>query len=295
MDPLAAAADLRARGTPFVMATVVRAVAPTSAKPGDKALLTGDGLVLGWIGGRCAEQIVRKEAAAALKDGECRLIQITPNDEPPTSRSGLIVRTMECYSGGELEIYLEPFLQRPRLLVFGNSPVARALCDLGRVMKYDVTVVDLGKRPPMGSDIDPVRNLENLPVSDPSATFAVVSSHGVFDESSLQKAVALGLPYVGLVTSRRRREQVLSSLSAKGVPDDLLARISAPAGLDLGAREPEEIALAVMAQIVAVRRGASGVASIEQALHVGSEPANLAAVAPKKEHGSCHGRSAAGE
>jgi xanthine dehydrogenase accessory factor len=206
---------------------------------------------------------------------------------------------MECYSGGELEVYLEPFLRRPRLLVFGNSPVARALCDLGHVMKYEVTVVDLGKRPPMGADVEPVRDLDNLPAFDPKATFAVVSSHGVFDESSLQKAVGLGLPYVGLVTSRRRREQVLSSLGAKGVSSELLARISAPAGLELGAREPEEIALAVMAQIVAVRRaverGAHAVAGIEPTSLAASDPANLLSLPPKKGERSCHGKSAAGK
>ncbi|HZU81829.1 MAG TPA: XdhC/CoxI family protein [Polyangiaceae bacterium] len=259
-DPLAALAELRARGVPFVMATVVRAVSPTSAKPGDKAVLTHGGVLAGWIGGSCAEPLVRREAEAALRDGECRLLHITPEAEGPADRPGLSVHKMECYSGGALEIYIEPFLPMPALLVFGNSPVARALCDLGRVMGYRVTAVDLGDRPPMGADLDVVRDLDDLPAVDPSSTFAVVASHGVFDEESLDKALSLDLAYTGLVASAKRRDQVFAALRARGVAADRVARVSAPAGLELGARQPQEIALAVMAQIVSVRRAAPSVA-----------------------------------
>jgi xanthine dehydrogenase accessory factor len=253
-DALSVAADLRARGEPFVMATVVRAVAPTSAKAGDKAVLSDDGLLIGWIGGSCAEPIVTKEAVAALVDGQCRLVLITPDENPPPTGNGLWVHRMECYSGGALEIYLEPFLALPRLLIFGNSPVARALCDLGRFMRYSVTVVDLGERPQMGPDIETIRSLQAIPALNPARTFAVVASHGVFDEESLEAALKLGLPYTGFVTSRKRREQVFSSLAARGVAADLLAHVRAPAGMDLGARQPEEIALAVMAEVVVTRR-----------------------------------------
>jgi xanthine dehydrogenase accessory factor len=303
-DVLTVAADLRARGEPFVMATVVRAVSPTSAKPGDKAVLTDDGLLIGWIGGSCAEPTVTKEAALALADGECRLVLITPEEHPPAAGNGLSVHRMECYSGGALEIYLEPFLALPRLLVFGNSPVARALCDLGRVMRYAVTAVDLGGRPQMGPDIATVRSLQALPPVDRTRSFAVVSSHGVFDEESLEAALKLGLPYVGFVTSRKRRDQVFGALAAKGVARDALDRIRAPAGFDLGGRQPEEIALAVMAEVVATRRGASMAPPPEArpravasgATHAGPVAAEqtrtLVPLGAPQAHSCCHGDEA---
>jgi xanthine dehydrogenase accessory factor len=303
-DPLTTSADLRARGMPFVMATVVRAIAPTSAKPGDKAVLTDDGLLVGWIGGSCAEPIVRREAHAALEDGECRLLLITPDEHPPAGGNGLTVHKMECYSGGALEIYLEPFLALPRLLIFGNSPVARALCDLGRVMRYLVTVVDLGDRPQMGPDIETIRSLEALPQLDPARTFAVVSSHGVFDEVSLEAALKLRLPYTGFVTSRKRREQVFGALSSQGIGADVLSRVQAPAGLDLGARQPEEIALSVMAEIVTIRRRGESTRPSTK-VEKGPLMSELASSAPlasdeiqvvvsaEKAHGCCHGKATA--
>jgi xanthine dehydrogenase accessory factor len=305
-DPLTTSADLRVHGKPFVMATVVRAIAPTSAKPGDKAVLTDDGLLVGWIGGSCAEPIVRREARAALEDGECRLLLITPDEHPPAGGNGLTVHKMECYSGGALEIYLEPFLALPRLLIFGNSPVARALCDLGRVMRYLVTVVDLGDRPQMGPDIETIRSLQALPELDPSRTFAVVSSHGVFDEESLEAALKLRLPYTGFVTSRKRREQVFGALSAQGVGADALSRVQAPAGLDLGARQPEEIALSVMAEIVTIRRRgestrtstAMAEAHVMPALTSSASPVSheaqvVVAASAEKAHGCCHAKATA--
>jgi xanthine dehydrogenase accessory factor len=281
-DPILAAADLKARGVPFVMATVVRALAPTSARPGDKALFTRGRVLLGWVGGSCAEPIVREEAEAALRDGECRLVEITP-DPAEVARPGIVVHDMRCYSGGTLEIYLEPYLPMPTLLVMGNSPVASALCELGRVMKYRVKVVDLGDRPAMDEQVEVVRTLDGLDATslDPMSTFAVVSSHGVFDEEALAKVAELDLPYTGLVASRKRRDQVLAALGARGVSAEQLARISSPAGLQLGGRRPEEIALAVMAQIVTVRSAAH------------DEPNDAVPARTPTVEGHCHGRHTA--
>jgi xanthine dehydrogenase accessory factor len=270
-DPFLAAAELKANGVPFVLATVVRAVAPTSARPGDKAIFTKDGLVLGWVGGSCAEPIVRDEAEAVLKEGAPRLVCITPEVEAVLGRAGLIVHTMTCFSGGSLDIYLEPFVPAPQLVIFGNSPVARALVDLGRLMKYEVTVVDLGDRPPLAPEITTHRSLANLVIPPESECFAVVSSHGVYDDEALQKALAIGARYTGFITSRRRRDQVFASLAARGVPTDAIARVHAPAGLDLGAKTPEEVALSVMASIVATRRGRLPTASLP-ATSLGSHP-----------------------
>lgn len=298
-DPLLAAAALKASGTPFVLATVVRAQAPTSARLGDKAIFTKDGLALGWVGGSCAEPIVKEEAEAALADGEPRLVCITPDADALLHRVGLVVHTMTCFSGGSVEIYLEPHVPAPRLVVFGNSPVAQALVELGRVMKYEITVVDLGDRPEM-ADATTVHSLDELTVSPLAEAYAVVSSHGVFDEQALEKALSLDAKYTGFVTSRRRRDQVLAGLAAKGVAADALARIQAPAGLDLGAKTPEEIALSVMASIVAVRRGHTAKVEVPAPVVVAAEIAapapapalELAGAAPKAG-GCCHGKSKA--
>jgi xanthine dehydrogenase accessory factor len=295
-DPLAAAVALRARGVPFVMATVVRAVAPTSAKPGDKAVLTERGLLAGWVGGSCAEPIVRRESEAALRDGECRLLHITPEPEAPTDRPGLSVHKMTCYSGGALEIYLEPYLPMPTLLVFGNSPVARALCDLGRLMKYRVVLCDLGERPSIGDEIEVVRDLGKLPELDASSTFGVVASHGIFDDEALEKVASLDLPYTGFVASRQRRDEVFAALRARGVSGDRLARVSAPAGLDLGARLPYEVAVSVMAEIVSVRRAPARGGPVPVSPPPQARPSNSRglAIAPQvaaPQGSCCHGES----
>jgi xanthine dehydrogenase accessory factor len=250
-DLFVRAAQLKAAGTPFVLATVVRAVAPTSAHPGDKAILTRDGGVHGWVGGSCAEPIVRDEAEGALADGRPRLVRITPDTDQVLEKVGLSVHRMTCFSGGELDIYLEPHLPAPALLVFGTSPVGRALAELGRAMKFQVTVVDLGTAAPEGA----VRRLAEVPPVDAASTAVVVASHGVFDEEALEHAVGLRPAYLALVASRRRREQVLGALAARGLDRAVLARVHAPAGLDLGARTPEEVALTILAELVAERRG----------------------------------------
>src|SRR5262245_54909062 len=188
-DQFALAEVLAKKGEPFVIATVVRAESPTSAKAGDKAIITQRGLIDGWVGGSCAEPTVLTEAKAALEDGECRLIQISPTADPSAERQGMKLYPMTCYSGGTLEIYIEPHLALPMLLVFGNSPVARALAELGRVMNYRVTNIDLTERPPLPGTV--IKDLEKLDELGPGAIYAVVATHGMFDEKALARAVAL--------------------------------------------------------------------------------------------------------
>lgn len=237
------ALQLKAARKPFVMATVVRAVAPTSARCGDKALLTPPGMLSGWVGGSCAEPIVRDEAEAALVDGLPRLVRITPDTDSVLERAGLTVHRMTCFSGGELDIYLEPHLPPPTLVVIGTSPIARALVELGRVMKYEVGL------------IDSAAGLLHDAAFEPATTAMVVSTHGTFDDEALEWAARFTPSYLGLVASPRRRTQVLGALKAKGVDDEVLAHVHAPAGIDLGARTPEEIALTIFAELVAQRRG----------------------------------------
>jgi len=246
-----AAKELEARNEGFVLATVVRAVAPTSAKPGDKAVVTEDGVVQGWIGGSCAEPTVQKEAKLALADGACRVVQITP-DPVTSTREGLVVVPMTCYSGGELEIYLEPHPAKAELLVFGNSPVAQALIELGLFTGYRVTVVDTTERPPLeGATV--VHALDEAALKRPERAAVVIATHGVFDEDAIARAAELGPSYLGVVASPRRLSSLAGSMKRRGLSADAWACVDGPAGLDIGARTAQEIAISIIASITAQR------------------------------------------
>ncbi len=250
-----AAKALETRNEGYVLATVVRAVAPTSAKPGDKAVVTEDGVVQGWIGGSCAEPTVKKEAKLALADGACRVVQITP--DPVTSgREGLVIVPMTCYSGGELEIYLEPHPAKAELLVFGNSPVAQALIELGVFAGYRVTVVDTTERPPLeGATV--VDSIDDAELKRPERAAIVVATHGVFDEAAIARAAELEPSYLGVVASPRRFGSLAGSMKRRGLSAEAWARVDGPAGLDLGARTPQEIAISILASITAQRESIS--------------------------------------
>lgn len=247
------AKELEAKGESFVLATVIRALAPTSAKPGDKAVVTEEGVVHGWIGGSCAEPTIKKEAKLALADGACRVVQITPDPNLPNDREGLVVVPMTCYSGGELEIYLEPHRAKAELVVFGNSPVAEALVELGSVVGYRVSLVDTTERPPLAGAIDVFRELENVTVNRPNEAAVVVATHGVFDEDAIECAVKLEPGYLGVVASPKRFASLRSSMQGRGVSPETWARVDGPAGIDIGARTPQEIAVSVIAAIAAQR------------------------------------------
>lgn len=226
------AGALRRDRVPFVHARVVRAEKPTSAKPGDEAVVLGDGTVEGFIGGTCAESTVRAQSLALLDSGETLLLRITPEDPDPgqTDPPGSVTAYNPCLSGGTLEIFLEPVVPAPLVAVQGDTPIARALLALG---------------PPTGYHTAPFE-----PASLAGAAAVVVASHGRDEEDTLTAALAAGVPYVGLVASRKRGEAVVSSLGADA---EARSRVRTPAGLDIGARRPEEIALSILAEIVATR------------------------------------------
>ena len=275
-----AAKELEGRNEGYVLATVVRAVAPTSAKPGDKAVVTGDGVVQGWIGGSCAEPTVRREAKLALADGACRVVQITP-DPVSSGREGLVVVPMTCYSGGELEIYLEPHPAKAELVVFGNSPVAQALIELGVFAGYRVTAVDTTERPPLeGATV--VGALSEVEIKRPERAAVVVATHGVFDEDAIGRAVELAPSYLGVVASPRRFSSLAGSMLRRGVSAATWAQVDGPAGLDIGGRTPQEIAVSILASITAKRESIEVTTKRSAVL---SEPAPVPspAVAPDPE------------
>ena len=225
------AADLAKKGEPFVLAMVVRRESYSSAHQGDMAIITADGGYHGWLGGNCTQPVVRREAKRALLDGQPRLVSLSPEPELP-ARPGVRALPMTCSSGGTVDIYLEPVMPAPRLVVFGPSPVALALHQLGAVMGY--SVVEPGDARP--------------------GAFAIVATMGESDEESVQKALALAPEYLAVVASRKRFAQVRETLLGRGVSAAALDNIRNPAGLDLGARLPEEVALSILAEIVQLRR-----------------------------------------
>ena len=241
-------------GVAFATATVVRAEAPSSGKPGDRAIVTADGQLFGWIGGSCAQPTVVREALAALRDGEGRLLRLSPDPSAQAPRPGLRDVAMTCYSGGTLEIFVEPQLPRPRLLVVGGLPVARALASLGRAMSYHVVVADPDHA---GAALDGadelLTSLDDLTARVNALTYAVVATHGHYDELALERLLPSAAPYVGLVASRARADAVRRTLADQGLAAAQIARLRSPAGLDILARRGDEIALSIMAEIVRVR------------------------------------------
>ena len=235
------AADLARRGEPFVLATVVRRESYSSAHQGDMAVITADGSYHGWLGGNCTQPIVKSEAARALLDGKPRLVSLSPEAERE-ARAGVVALPMRCHSGGTVDIYLEPVLPAPRLLLYGESPAARALAQLGKAMGYRIEVG--GAQPAL-----PARGTEKL--------FAVVATMGENDEDSVAAALAARPAYLGVVASRKRFAQLRETLLARGVPKEALDSVKNPAGLDLGARLPEEVALSILAEIVQLRHAAT--------------------------------------
>ena len=218
-----------ARREPFATATVVRAEKPTSAKPGAKAIVTADGSLHGWIGGSCAAPTVVRESLEALADGRPRLILISNEPLPP--RSGLRQVPMTCLSGGALEIYIEPVLPREQLVVFGSTPVARALASLGDGLGFAIATT-----------------LEGVTVD--LRTHIVVATRGEGDEEAVIEALRTSAPYVALVASRKRGDTVVVAVLAAGISKERASGLHYPAGLDIGARTEEEIALSILAEIV---------------------------------------------
>jgi xanthine dehydrogenase accessory factor len=251
--------ELTAAGRPFATAVVVRAEKPTSGKPGDRALVTADGVMHGWIGGSCAQPTVVREALAALEDNRSRLIRLSPDPGTEALPEGMVEVPMTCFSGGTLDIFIEPHQPRPQLLIVGSLPVAQALAHLGRALSYGVTVVDPEKGGAMGHADRVVADLDAIPGLVTPLTFAIVATHGDYDEPALARVLATGAPYVGLVASHTRGEAVIEALRLDGIAEHDVRRVKFPAGLDIGATRGDEIALSIMAEIVQVRRGMEAV------------------------------------
>jgi xanthine dehydrogenase accessory factor len=247
-DLLALAARLSARDEHFALVTVVRREPPSSARVGDTALVTRSGDYHGWAGGGCTRETVVREAQAAIADGEPRFISLSP--DAAAARAGMVGLQMTCDSGGTVEIYVEPVLPAPRLLLFGASPVVRCLARVALAMGWRV---DVAHPDAEEADFPGAHTVHKgfVPEGLPEGAHVLVATMGDDDAEVLRAVLASRPAYVGVIASRKRFAQLAAGL---GVPGTALAAVAAPAGLDIGARSPEEIALSVMAQIVQRRR-----------------------------------------
>ena len=265
---LTLAADLAAREERFALVTVVRREPPSSAQVGDVALITELGEYHGWAGGGCTRSSVLREAMRAIADGQPRLLSLSPEPEGG-QRPGVVFLPMTCDSGGTVEIYVEPVLPAARLLLFGSSPAVRVLARIGHAMGYRVDVVDPDAEE---TDFPDARVLRSIaPDAVPRGAHVLVATMGDRDIEAIETVLPRSPAYVGVIASSKRFAQLREALLARGVSREALERISAPAGLDIGARAPEEIALSIMAQIVERRRRA-GQAQPAQSAPAREEP-----------------------
>jgi len=256
-------ARLKAAEQAFVLATVVRTVSVTAAKAGAKAIIRPDGTIAaGWIGGGCARGAVLKAAREALADGEPRMVSVLPENllaelgvKPGENRHGVRFAQNMCPSKGTMDIFVEPVLPHPSLIILGASPVAMSLAVQARQLGYHVTVaVPVGDLPAAAPDADMLIDGYQLGQLNEARRFIVVSTQGKGDEAALQAAVSIDAAYHAFVGSRRKMAALRAKLIAEGIDASAIDRVKAPAGLDLGAITPEEIAMSILAEITIERR-----------------------------------------
>lgn len=261
------ASELAAQRAPFVTATVVRTQRPTSASPGDVALVLGNGTIEGFVGGVCAQHSVRVYALKSIESGEPVLLRILPDaaesaeggesadgdsiasSAPPDSpgqmsdgeevsnEEGAVTVRNTCLSGGAIEVFLEPVIPAPRVLIVGDSPIAGAIQRIGEELDLEMVTVEKTGPEPKSDDLA-----------------VVVAGHGRDEYDAIRRGLEAGVPYVGLVASHKRGAAVLQDLREDGVPDGLLELVDVPAGINIGGRIPGEIALSILAKIVSIRR-----------------------------------------
>ncbi len=252
---LAEAVEFTNHRVPYVLATVVWRRGPSSGRQGSKAVILADGTVRGWLGGACAEPSVVRHARECLETGDPALLFLGQSDElDGRSLQGVRQVAMACESEGALEVYLEPHRPEPQVIVVGRSPAVDALAELAVAVGWQATVIDDGGNPEEHTRPELVRT--KLDLSDlviDGATAVVVATQGHYDDLALEAALASDAGYVGLVASGKRAATVLDHLGSRGVSAAELDRVQAPAGLDLGAVANAEIAVAVMADLVARR------------------------------------------
>ena len=284
----AAAQRLQQQGEPYALVSVVRTQAPASVRAGDKAIVTSQGIFYGWIGGGCAQPAVLRTVRQALQDGRARLIRIAPAEadtarDPESLISDAIEFGMSCHSGGTIELFIDPILPPTRLVIIGDSPVAVALAGLAPRVGLPVTVIARGadvQRFPDASQVIDTDEAATVAAQVAAGGLVVVATQGRRDLPGLRAALALKARRIWMVASTRKAQVLRESLIAAQYDPQVVNAIIAPAGQPIGARTPEEIALSVLASIVAVRRAARGAADAQPTAAVAAGEDSCCAPAP---------------
>ena len=241
---------------PFAIASVINRQLPSSGKPGDKAVIEQNGQITGWIGGGCTRGIILKEAGLALKDGQPRIVRISPDmDSQP--KDGVVDYRMTCYSGGSVEVFIEPVMPRPQIVIMGKSHVGKALAKIAGAMDYSVFAIAGGANERMFPDADRIAEKLENPELIPENAFVVICTQGENDEAHLAQALHTRASYIGFVSSRKKANAVFQTLRGEGFAFDQLKRIKTPAGLDIQAKMAEEIAVSILAEIISLLRSGS--------------------------------------
>ncbi|MDH3992852.1 MAG: XdhC family protein [Gammaproteobacteria bacterium] len=291
------ASQLEAERTPYAVATVVRCKAPTAAKPGYKALITAAGDIHGWIGGGCAQPAVIKTARQVLRDGLPQLIRVSPN-EGAHSEDDLVDFKSACYSGGSLDIFIEPVLSQPDLLLFGSSEVAQSLATLAHFAGFVVTVLS-----PVADELDfpwadqVIKSFDLCEARFSCAPLVVVATQGKGDQAALGAALGIDTLHRSFIASARKADKLKQLLKGKGHDPEAVDQILAPAGVDIGAKAPAEIAVSVLAALIAARHAVpdavvqsevqdSGLTPVSRA-DISAEPADSEAVTPAARASCC--------
>jgi xanthine dehydrogenase accessory factor len=244
--------DLSRRGEPFALATVVWRRAPSSAQPGNQAIVTAAGKVRGWLSGACADSVVIREARKAMETGEAQLVLLgSPEELAARANDGISLVPMQCQSEGAIELFVEPVLPKPHLVLIGRTPMVGTLTALAKTLGWRTVVVDDRGDPeahPQADQVVTTLDLEAAGVGENS--LVVVATQGQYDELAVDKALGSKAAYIGLIASRKRSRGVMDWLRDVDYSEEMLARVKAPAGLDLGSLKHEEIAVGVLAELV---------------------------------------------
>jgi xanthine dehydrogenase accessory factor len=245
--------ELNKKNEPFAIALVVRREAPSSSKTGDKVVINKYGELDGWIGGGCVKSIIIKEAEDAMKSGRPRLVKIG-SLLSDVKQEDVMEYKMTCHSEGIVEVYIEPVLPAPHLLVMGNTVIARALIKLGKAAGYRVTAVAPDAKPGSFEKVDELITQLNLQhVKTNNSTFIVVATQGEQDETAIEQALSKPSAYVGFVSSRKKKIMVLAFLEQSGLDKKKLDSIHSPAGIDINAKTPEQVAISILAEIIQIQ------------------------------------------
>jgi len=237
----------------FALATVVRCESPTSAKPGAKALVTFEGEFFGWIGGGCAQPAVIKTVQDCIKKGHSQLIRVTPTVETALEDS-IVKFNMACHSGGTLDIFIEPITVKPLLLIIGASPVAQALSTIASMSGFEVTVAaESTSKALFPSEVTVIDSLEIVDGYFNRMPYVVVSTQGKRDEAGLKTALKIASPYTALVASSKKAKKLMEAVSKMNLSVEAIEKVRFPGGIEIGANTPEEIAVALLAQLIQVK------------------------------------------